>query len=147
MACQSIVYFSSENNYGKKKVSKYDEMVYEQKRKLLLKEAEKMIGIPYCYGGTEGCVDCSALTQKVYAKIGIQLPRTAEQQSKLGFVVDFGEVKAGDLLFFGKGAKVDHVGIYAGNGEIIHATVSRGVVREHLEVMSRNLLYAKRLIE
>ncbi|WKB36256.1 C40 family peptidase [Terrilactibacillus sp. S3-3] len=74
---------------------------------------------PYVYGKT----DCSALTQKVYKKAGISLPRTSQAQAKVGKAVSKSHLKAGDLLFFytGRRGVVSHVGIYAGKGKMVDA--------------------------
>jgi cell wall-associated NlpC family hydrolase len=75
--------------------------------------ASSLAGIYYVYGGesTAG-FDCSGYTQYVFAKIGINLPRTAEEQRQA--VRSVSDPRPGDLVFFGSPAY--HVGIYAGNG-------------------------------
>lgn len=80
---------------------------------------------PYVYGKT----DCSALTQKVYKKAGISLPRTSQAQAKKGQAVSKNHLKPGDLLFFytGKRGVVSHVGIYAGSGKMVDAETGYGV--------------------
>ena len=75
--------------------------------------AASLAGIPYVYGGTSTSgFDCSGFTQYVFGKVGINLPRTAEEQRQAATPVATPEV--GDLVFFGSPAY--HVGIYAGNG-------------------------------
>jgi cell wall-associated NlpC family hydrolase len=75
--------------------------------------AAGLAGIPYVYGGTTtGGFDCSGFTQYVFAKLGINLPRTAEEQRQA--VTAVSNPQPGDLVFFG--APAYHVGIYAGNG-------------------------------
>lgn len=145
-SCQSIVFFSSKAKYGGSE-GNIDIANLSERRRMVIEEAERWIGVPYCLGGNEKCVDCSGFVQNVYARIGIVLPRTAAEQSKLGKLVDFNGVKVGDLLFFGGRNRVTHVAIYAGNGELIHSSTSRGVVRERFEHLSRNFLFAKQLIE
>nr|WP_206071127.1 C40 family peptidase [Knoellia sp. DB2414S] len=70
----------------------------------------------YYYGGTspQTGFDCSGFTQYVFAKVGISLPRTAEQQRQ--FVTPVSDPQPGDLVFFG--APAYHMGIYAGNGKM-----------------------------
>lgn len=77
---------------------------------------------PYIYGTT----DCSALTQKVYQRFGIPLPRTSRSQSATGRPVSKSHLKKGDLVFFAtsKKGKINHVGIYAGSGKMVDAEYS-----------------------
>lgn len=79
----------------------------------LLGIAASFEGTPYLYGGTtpDG-FDCSGYTQYVFNKVGISLPRTAEQQRQ--FATPVSNPQPGDLVFFG--APAHHMGIYAGNG-------------------------------
>ncbi|NNM47833.1 NlpC/P60 family protein [Knoellia koreensis] len=78
--------------------------------------AASLEGIMYYYGGTspQTGFDCSGFTQYVFAKVGISLPRTAEQQRQ--FVTPVSDPQPGDLVFFG--APAYHMGIYAGNGKM-----------------------------
>ncbi|WKB34625.1 C40 family peptidase [Terrilactibacillus sp. S3-3] len=76
---------------------------------------------PYVYGST----DCSALTQKVYAQLGISLPRTSAAQAGVGTPVSKSNLQPGDLVFFNtSGSGISHVGIYTGNGQMISAESS-----------------------
>jgi len=75
--------------------------------------AASLAGIYYIYGGTTTAgFDCSGYTQYVFAKLGVNLPRTAEAQRQA--VTAVSNPQPGDLVFFG--APAYHVGIYAGNG-------------------------------
>ena len=115
-------------------VSKYKDWYANRKAKPenIKKSALQFLGVPYMWGGTSAKqFDCSGFTQTVYKLNGIQLPRDASQQIKLGKEMDtsahFTHLQAGDLLFFGKKAsatnkeKVIHVAIYLGDTEFIHA--------------------------
>jgi len=88
--------------------------------------ALQLRGIPYLWGGnsTKG-FDCSGFTQTVFGMNGVALPRDADQQAALGTKVessaDFSNVKAGDLLFFGKD-RITHVAISLGGARFIHAS-------------------------
>jgi len=91
-------------------------------RALILAEAKRSIGTPYRYGGTsDRGLDCSGLVQRAYSHAGIRVPRTSRAQFKALPRVD--EARPGDLLFFATagGRKASHVGIYLGDGEMIHA--------------------------
>ncbi|MER3500789.1 MAG: hypothetical protein IMHGJWDQ_000937 [Candidatus Fervidibacter sp.] len=88
-------------------------------------EAMRYLGIPYRYGGTSPLhgLDCSAFVQRVFASRGIRLPRTAAEQAKVGMPVPLSDLRAGDRLYFAvKGNRIDHCGIYIGNGLFIHAS-------------------------
>lgn len=90
-------------------------------------DAQKYLGVPYRWGGTDPSsgLDCSGLTQRVYADLGISLPRTASQQATAGTAVaSLADARPGDLVFFDYSSSrpgVDHVGIYIGGGQMIAA--------------------------
>jgi cell wall-associated NlpC family hydrolase len=100
-----------------------------------VKVAEEFIGTPYRSGGTNtNGVDCSGLTFAVYREIGVRLPRTSHEQARAGTHIDRDELRPGDLVFFGSGSSINHVGIYADDGEFIHAsTRSRSVRFDRLD--------------
>ncbi len=118
----------------KTSVEKYNTWKLSRKatQENIVQTAKQFLGVPYMWGGTSAKqFDCSGFTQTVYELNGIQLPRDASQQVKLGKEIDtsnhFSKLQAGDLLFFGKKAtqntkeKVIHVTIYIGDTEFIHA--------------------------
>jgi cell wall-associated NlpC family hydrolase len=99
----------------------------EAKYQALMNEATKYEGRPYVWGGSNPSTgfDCSGLIQWVYGGIGIQLPRTAQQQYDAVQHISQAEAKPGDLIFFsGTNDTIDtvtHVGIYVGNGKMYDA--------------------------
>ncbi len=96
-----------------------------QDRSVLVAEAMRYLGVPYRYGGTSPLrgLDCSAFVQRVFASRGIRLPRTAAEQAKIGIPVPLSQLRPGDRLYFAvKGNRIDHCGIYLGNGLFIHAS-------------------------
>jgi len=100
----------------------------------LIRTANRWIGTPYCYGGsTTSCTDCSGFVCSVYKEFGIELPRTAWDQYFYVTVIDNDMVQAGDLVFFKNNGVIYHVGIYAGNNEMIHASSSKGVIKQNLD--------------
>ncbi|MCL5735781.1 MAG: NlpC/P60 family protein [Actinobacteria bacterium] len=87
----------------------------------VIKMAMSYLGVPYVWGGSSpGGFDCSGLVQYVYAKVGISLPHSSRMQFNLGTPVSYGQLKAGDLVFFF--TPIQHVGIYIGSGRMINAT-------------------------
>jgi len=97
----------------------------------LIKELEQWIGTKYRFGGMDrNGVDCSALVQNVYGTLGLTLPRTADDQFEYARIIDNPE--PGDLVFFAKQNRITHVGVFVGNNQIIHASTSKGVVKQDL---------------
>ena len=84
--------------------------------------AERMIGTPYVYGGSdlEG-FDCSGLVQFAYGQAGIEVPRTAGRQRAVVQPLTAEQLAPGDLVFFDIAGKSDHVGLYLGDGQFVHA--------------------------
>jgi cell wall-associated NlpC family hydrolase len=87
---------------------------------------DEFYAAPYLYGGEDRFgVDCSALVQEVFARLGVGLPRTAQEQfdSPLGVYVGWGDLRPGDLVFFHTRTHpfISHVGIYLGKDEFLHA--------------------------
>ncbi len=102
--------------------------------KSLLDYALSLNGAPYLYGGTNPNtgLDCSAFTQLVFRNSGIDLPRTAYQQFRVGVGIPRSSLEAGDLIFFStNGSGASHVGVYLGDGKFISAT-NRGVKVQNL---------------
>ncbi len=96
-------------------------------------DAERYIGVPYRYGGTspQTGFDCSGFVQYVYARQGVDLPRTSRQMVGTGVAVDPNPraMTTGDLILFTQGGRISHVAIYAGSGRFIHSSSSGGGVR------------------
>lgn len=84
--------------------------------------ALELLGTPYRYGGTtpKG-FDCSGLVQYAYRQAGKAVPRTSRAQYSAAQPINLSDAEPGDLLFFASGRKVDHVAIYLGNGQFVHA--------------------------
>lgn len=88
----------------------------------------QFIGNPYVWGGTSltNGADCSGFVQSVYKNFGYSLPRTCTPQSNAGTAVSLAALAPGDLVFYDHGTgSCEHVGIYIGNGQIVHASSSR----------------------
>lgn len=86
--------------------------------------AERFVGIPYRWGGdnvVDG-MDCSGFVRAVYNLCGLSIPRTSRDQFRAGDQVAKDDLQNGDLVFFGSSAdKINHVGIYVGDGKFVHA--------------------------
>lgn len=97
----------------------------------IVQRAADYLGTPYRIGGTTSHgLDCSGLTFTVYRAFGIQLPRSSRDQARVGDPVPRDDLAVGDLVFFGRGSSsISHVGIYAGDGEFIHASTRARSVR------------------
>ena len=85
-------------------------------------------GKPYVWAAAgPDSFDCSGLTQYAYKAAGVSLPHSSAQQATMGQAVSRGELQPGDLVFFY--SPVSHVGIYIGNGQMVHAPTSGDVVK------------------
>jgi cell wall-associated NlpC family hydrolase len=117
----------------------------QQQISTLMDSAFNMMGVRYRFGATgEESTDCSNFTRQSYKGIGIELPRTAAEQAHLGIKVAKEDLKVGDLLFFKtRGRKIGHVGMYIGDGKMIHASFRlREVVIDSLD----KAYYVKRFV-
>ena len=85
--------------------------------------AEKYLGTPYCRGGqSPRCFDCSGFVKYIHAQKGIDLPRTSHEQYKATKKISKSEAVPGDLVFFHyRNGYVHHVGIYVGDGKVLHS--------------------------
>lgn len=117
----------------------------------LLEDAAQYLGTPYKYGGSgPGGFDCSGFTSYIFSRAGISLPRTAAGQYSVGTAVNQSDLQPGDLLFYAASGNIDHVGIYAGNGQMIHSSSPRsgGVIYTALSssYYARSYVGARRVI-
>lgn len=92
----------------------------------ILSSAEKYIGTPYVWGGDgieEGGMDCSGFVYSSLKDAGYDIGRTTAQGYRnYGTAINKADMQPGDLVFFGKNGNATHVGIYAGNGQMIHSS-------------------------
>ncbi|NOT08570.1 MAG: C40 family peptidase [Gemmatimonadales bacterium] len=106
-------------------------------RDSLVRLSRQQVGLKYRLGAIKPglAFDCSGLVKWVMATFDLHLPRTAAQQARLGIEVpkDPTRLLPGDLLFFGKGRRVTHIGIYVGEGKYVHAANRRkGVIESDI---------------
>lgn len=102
----------------------------------------KFIGNPYVAGGTSltNGADCSGFVMSVYKNFGISLPRSSYSQSTVGRAVSYSEAKPGDIIYYG-----GHVGIYIGNGQIVHASTQRTGIKK-APATYRNIVTVRRIV-
>lgn len=114
------------------------------KGQAIVNEAKKYLGVKYVWGGTSPKgFDCSGLVQYVCNKLGISVSRTSAAQATNGKAVSKSNLQPGDLVFFASGGRVHHVGIYIGNGQMIHAPQTGDVVKiSSIETPYRQKQYA-----
>ncbi|WP_100332448.1 C40 family peptidase [Bacillus xiapuensis] len=96
----------------------------------LVNYGKKFMGVKYRFGGTTPSgFDCSGFTQYVYKNHGISIPRTTDQQYRVGTFVSKSQLQPGDLVFFKNTYRrgISHVGIYAGGNLVLNATSSDGI--------------------
>ena len=120
------------------KISKPKRVQIVKKSKKILSKIDKIakyakakLGTKYVWGATgPKTFDCSGFTKEVFrSTVGIKIPRVSRDQAKVGKLIKYEELKAGDMVFFDTEKKfsgrVNHVGIYLDNGEFIHASSAR----------------------
>lgn len=113
--------------------------------------AQQFIGNPYRYGGnslTRG-IDCSGFTQQIMAKFGYSISRTSSSQAGDGRTVSTSNLRAGDLVFYGDGGSINHVALYIGGGQVVHASNSAPYPRGGIKISNVNYrtpICARRII-
>ena len=114
------------------------------------KKGLNYIGTPYVWGGDNisSGIDCSGFVKKLYGDIGINLPRTAAEQAKVGTPIQrLEDLRAGDRLYFWekKRATIGHTGLYLGNGYFVHSSRGHnGVNTDRLTERWQHILVAAR---
>ena len=101
----------------------YGQGVYDVRVDLCHYEKE-FLGNPYVWGGTSltNGADCSGFVLSVFKKYGVTLPHHSVAQAKCGTQISVSEAQPGDLIFYGNGSRINHVAIYIGGGQVIHAS-------------------------
>ncbi|HVL99738.1 MAG TPA: C40 family peptidase [Egibacteraceae bacterium] len=95
--------------------------------------ASRYLGVPYRWAGTDPStgLDCSGFVQRVFADLGVATRRVSRDQSRAGVAVpSLAEARPGDLVYWnGHGGRPNHIAIYAGDGQMIHAPRTGDVVK------------------
>lgn len=96
-------------------------------RAAIVSYALQFVGNPYVAGGTSltNGADCSGFTYSVFADCGISIPRDSRSQAAGGTPVDLSAIQPGDLLFYSNGGSINHVALYIGNGQVVHASTAK----------------------
>lgn len=95
-------------------------------RNAIVAYARQFLGNPYVFGGTSltNGTDCSGFTQGVFANFGITTGRSSRDQAANGREIAIDAAQPGDLLFYASGSYINHVALYIGGGQVIHASNS-----------------------
>lgn len=96
-------------------------------RAAIVNYALQFVGNPYVAGGTSltNGADCSGFTYSVFGDCGISIPRDSRSQAAGGTPVDLSAIQPGDLLFYSNGSTINHVALYIGNGQVVHASTAK----------------------
>lgn len=96
-------------------------------RASMVEFAKQYLGNSYVYGGTSltNGIDCSGYTMRIYQNFGYSIPRTSGAQAQASTSINSSEAKPGDLFFYGSNGSVNHVAMYIGGGQVIHASNRR----------------------
>ncbi len=116
------------------KFSPLEEIANQQaaRRAQIVNFALRYVGNPYVWGGTSltNGADCSGFVQSVMKNFGISLPRVSRDQANSGRAVTSSQMRPGDLIFYANSSgTVNHVAMYIGNGQIVHAASTRSGIR------------------
>lgn len=93
--------------------------------------AKEFLGNPYVWGGTSLTkgTDCSGYVMSLYKKYGVSLPHSSRAQANCGTTIKVSEAQPGDLIFYGNGKNINHVAMYIGGGQVIHASNPKTGIR------------------
>lgn len=99
----------------------------------IAKEAQKYLGVRYAWGANDPnrAFDCTGLTWYVFNRYGIKTPRASSAYANAGIIIPYSQIAPGDVISWSNpwtSRRIDHVGIYIGDGKMVHATISYGVV-------------------
>lgn len=139
-------------NFGSVDNVDWEQIDPSTKAGTLIYYAKDYIGCPYVYGGTSPAgFDCSGFVQYCFRNaLGINLKRTAADQATEGYEVFWEDLIPGDIIYFSSGGYINHVGIYVGGGNLLHAsTPSTGVIVSEMNASyyQNNYAGARRIIE
>lgn len=120
-------YIEEETAYSEAVSMEEDAQANSQGGSEIANYALQFVGNPYVWGGTSltNGADCSGFVQAVYADFGCNLPRTSRAQADAGTGIGEDEMQPGDLIFYSRGGSINHVAMYIGNGQVVHASTEK----------------------
>ena len=112
---------------GRSRSSSSQAAVSDATRSAIVAYAKQFIGNPYVYGGTSltNGADCSGFTMSIFSHFGINTGRSSRDQAAKGREIPVSDIQPGDLLFYASGSTINHVALYIGDGQIIHASTAK----------------------
>lgn len=158
LACAILVMSCNRNRYAAFNSRSAEQIEGDREaadeRNIIIDFALSLKGSPYQYGGNSpGGFDCSGFTRYVYRKIDVSLPHNSSSQSREGEKISLKHARKGDLVFFGPGGSINHVGLVVSNNRrslrVIHSTSSSGVRIDDVqasEYWKDRLKYAKAVL-
>jgi probable lipoprotein NlpC len=144
-ACSSAPYYGATNSSVKVAEIRIDLSDTHKVKQILNQQYKDWRHVQHRMGGlSKNGIDCSGLVYQTYrAKLGINLPRSSKDQSKIGRAIQQEELRTGDLVFFKTGIFTRHVGMYIDKGNFLHVSSSEGVMISNLEEPYWNSAYWK----
>jgi cell wall-associated NlpC family hydrolase len=134
-SCSSAPYYSSSDPSINISDTRVDLNDSEKVKQILNQQYNDWRHVQHRTGGiSKNGIDCSGLVYRTYrTKLGINMPRSTEYQSKTGQAIKQEQLRAGDLVFFKTGIFTRHVGMYIDKGNFLHVSTSKGVMISNLE--------------
>ena len=134
-ACSTTTYYGSKNPSVKVAGERVDLSDTHKVKQILNQQYKDWRHVQHRMGGmSKNGIDCSGLVYKTYrTKLGVDIPRSTEYQSKVGRSIQKGQLRAGDMVFFKTGIFTRHVGMYIDEGNFLHVSSSKGVMISSLE--------------
>jgi lipoprotein Spr len=130
MACRPSARYKASNEYPER-------YTIDESSQQLEAYIHQWLHTPYKYGGmSKNGIDCSGFSSRVLKDVyHLQIPRTAESQYENGQKVSDSRRRTGDLVFFRnvRGRGIDHVGVFLGNNQFVHASTNAGVIISDLD--------------
>ena len=134
-ACSTTPYHGSKNPSVKVAGERIDLSDTHKVKQILNQQYKDWRLVQHRMGGvSKNGIDCSGLVYQTYReKLGFDIPRSTEYQSKVGRSIPKGQLRAGDMVFFKTGIFTRHVGMYIDEGNFLHVSSSKGVMISSLE--------------